>query len=132
MTTQEAIDMLRRLQNPEPWEPAITNDAFDALEMAIKALEEKTSDNKNEIYRVTYVQYDGMTTMTFGDSVFKSKDMAEACFAELKLDVDDDAAWMRESYPDEIEVVDEPDFYRVSAKYSYFTYTVKITKENMQ
>lgn len=40
MTNQEAISMLRRFQDPEPWEPQITSDAFHALEMAIEALDE--------------------------------------------------------------------------------------------
>ena len=41
MTPQEAISILERLQEPEEWEPQITFDAFDALELAIEALEDR-------------------------------------------------------------------------------------------
>lgn len=41
MTPQEAIPILKHLQEPEPWEPQITFDAFDALELAIEALEKQ-------------------------------------------------------------------------------------------
>ena len=39
MTIERAIEILRRMQEPEAWEPQITADAFEALEMAIEALE---------------------------------------------------------------------------------------------
>jgi len=39
MTKKEAIAMLKRMQEPEAWEPQINEAAFEALEMAIKALE---------------------------------------------------------------------------------------------
>ena len=39
MTGKEAIAMLKRMQEPEAWEPQINEAAFEALEMAIKALE---------------------------------------------------------------------------------------------
>ena len=39
MTGKEAIAMLKRMQEPEVWEPQINEAAFEALEMAIKALE---------------------------------------------------------------------------------------------
>lgn len=38
MKTDEAFEMLRRMQEPEAWEPQISEKAFDALEMAIDAL----------------------------------------------------------------------------------------------
>lgn len=38
MKMNEAIEMLRRMQEPEPYEQQITEKAFDALEMAIDAL----------------------------------------------------------------------------------------------
>ena len=41
MTPQDAIPILKRLQEPEPWEPHITMDTFDALELAIEALEKQ-------------------------------------------------------------------------------------------
>ena len=40
MTTLDAIDQLDRLQNPEPWEPEITDAAWKALEMAKEALKD--------------------------------------------------------------------------------------------
>ena len=39
MTTAEAIAILRRIQEPEAWEPQINESAFEALDMAIEALE---------------------------------------------------------------------------------------------
>ena len=39
MTIERAIKILERMQEPEPWDPQITKDAFDALELAIEALE---------------------------------------------------------------------------------------------
>ena len=39
MTGKEAIAILKRMQEPEAWEPQINEAAFEALEMAIKALE---------------------------------------------------------------------------------------------
>lgn len=34
--------MLKRIQNPEPWDPQITRRAYEALEMAISALEKQS------------------------------------------------------------------------------------------
>ena len=42
MTKAEAIAMLKRIQEPEAWEPQITQAAFEALDMAIKALERQS------------------------------------------------------------------------------------------
>ena len=39
MTTDNAIAVLRRMQDPDPFEPQITQVAFDALEMAIDMIE---------------------------------------------------------------------------------------------
>lgn len=41
MKPQEAIPILERLQEPEAWEPQISRDAYEALEMAIEALEKQ-------------------------------------------------------------------------------------------
>lgn len=41
MTTDNAIAVLQRMQEPDPFEPQITQVAFDALEMAIQALSAK-------------------------------------------------------------------------------------------
>lgn len=38
MTTKEAIKLLRRMQEPEAFDPQINEAAFNALDMAIKAL----------------------------------------------------------------------------------------------
>lgn len=38
MTNEKAINLLRRIQEPEAYEPQITEEAFEALEMAIRAL----------------------------------------------------------------------------------------------
>lgn len=39
MTTDYAIAILRRMQEPDPYEPQINESAFDALEMAIQAIQ---------------------------------------------------------------------------------------------
>lgn len=44
MTGKEAIAMLKRMQEPEAWEPQINEAAFEALELAIKALEGKDTN----------------------------------------------------------------------------------------
>ena len=46
MTKAEAIAMLKRIQEPEAWEPQINQAAFEALDMAIKALEQEHPKGK--------------------------------------------------------------------------------------
>lgn len=41
MENREAIELLERFQNPEPWEPKITDRAYEALQTAISALEKQ-------------------------------------------------------------------------------------------
>lgn len=41
MTNEEAISILKHMQEPEPCEPQITFDEFDAIELAIEALEKQ-------------------------------------------------------------------------------------------
>ena len=41
MTTEEAIKMLERIQDPEPYEPQITKSAYDALQIGIDALKKQ-------------------------------------------------------------------------------------------
>ena len=41
MTTEEAIKMLERIQDPEPYEPQITKSAHDALQMGIDSLKKQ-------------------------------------------------------------------------------------------
>ena len=38
MNKDKAIQLLERLQDPEPYEPMLTKDAYDAIQMAIEAL----------------------------------------------------------------------------------------------
>ena len=45
MTKAEAIAMLKRIQEPEAWEPQINQAAFEALDMAIKALEQQPCED---------------------------------------------------------------------------------------
>ena len=51
MTKVEAIAMLKRIQEPEAWEPQITQAAYDALDMAIRALEQQSCEDDVEILR---------------------------------------------------------------------------------
>ena len=45
MTKAEAIALLKRIQEPEAWEPQINQAAFEALDMAIKALEQEPCED---------------------------------------------------------------------------------------
>ena len=45
MTKAEAIAMLKRIQEPEAWEPQINQAAFEALDMAIEALIQESSED---------------------------------------------------------------------------------------
>ena len=49
MTNEKAIDLLRRMQEPEAYEPQITEEAFEALEMAIMALGTDTDVGTMEV-----------------------------------------------------------------------------------
>ena len=40
MTIERAIKILERMQEPEAWEPQITPEAFEALQMACTALKD--------------------------------------------------------------------------------------------
>lgn len=66
MTKAEAIAMLKRIQEPEAWEPQINQAAFEALDMAISALvtephwipvSERLPDDLEEV-NVTWVNHD--------------------------------------------------------------------------
>lgn len=41
MEPKTAIKLLDRMQNPDPWEPRLTKDAFEALKMAKAALRQE-------------------------------------------------------------------------------------------
>ena len=49
MTNKEAIAILERLQEPEAWEPQISEDAYTALQMAIDALNDVPDRNVGDM-----------------------------------------------------------------------------------
>ena len=55
MNKDKAIQLLERLQDPEPYEPMLTKDAYDAIQMAIDALsaDGDTISRKAAIERAT-------------------------------------------------------------------------------
>ena len=53
MSPQESIPILERLQEPEPWEPQISRDAYEALELAIEALEKQIPMKMTEILDIS-------------------------------------------------------------------------------
>lgn len=53
MSPQEAIPILKRLQEPEAWEPQISRDAYEALEMAIEALEKQIPMKMTEVLDIS-------------------------------------------------------------------------------
>ena len=52
MEIKEAVGILKGLQEPEAWEPQITEKTFEALDMAIMALER--SDDKSRFFTLEY------------------------------------------------------------------------------
>lgn len=52
MEIKEAVGILKGLQEPEVWEPQITEKTFEALDMAIIALER--SDDKSRFFTLEY------------------------------------------------------------------------------
>jgi hypothetical protein len=67
MTKAEAIAMLKRIQEPEAWEPQINQAAFEALDMAIEALSQESSEDvisrqaaidavKKNTFRLTFAE----------------------------------------------------------------------------
>jgi len=53
MIPQEAIPILERLQEPEAWEPQISRDAYEALELAIDALEKQIPMKMMEVLDIS-------------------------------------------------------------------------------
>lgn len=49
MTNEEAVKILRRIQEPEAWEPQINGAAFEALDMAIEALSRQQASGSKDI-----------------------------------------------------------------------------------
>ena len=66
MTKAEAIAMLKRIQEPEAWEPQINQAAFEALDMAIKALEQQPCEDTIgrqaaiDVAALSAAEWDGM------------------------------------------------------------------------
>lgn len=70
MDNTKAIALLRRMQEPEAYEPQITAEAFDALGMAIKALEQASFPQRHE--------NDHVPDTNVGDTI--SRQAALKCF----------------------------------------------------
>ena len=49
MTNEEAVRILRRIQEPEAWEPQINGAAFEALDMAIEALSRQQAAGSKDL-----------------------------------------------------------------------------------
>lgn len=49
MTNEEAVRILRRIQEPEAWEPKVNEAAFEALDMAIEALSRQQAAGSEEL-----------------------------------------------------------------------------------
>lgn len=49
MESSRAIALLRRMQEPEAYEPQITEEAYEALELAIKALGTDTNVGTTDV-----------------------------------------------------------------------------------
>ena len=52
MEIKKAVEILKRMQEPEAWEPQIPEKTFEALDMAIIALER--SDDKSRFFTLEY------------------------------------------------------------------------------
>lgn len=72
MTNKEAIEILKRLQDPEPWEPPLNSAAYGALNMAISALERQEGKRpitvETNIYDTEEI-YHGCTVQVLRNSV---------------------------------------------------------------
>lgn len=55
MTHKEAIAKLERLQEPEPWEPQIDSETFEALEMGIEALRKQIPQKPKMPFDAYYI-----------------------------------------------------------------------------
>jgi len=76
MTKAEAIAMLKRIQEPEAWEPQINQAAFEALDMAIEALSQESSEDV--ISRQAVLRLPRNTTRNFfGEIVEESINVEE-------------------------------------------------------
>lgn len=57
MDPRTAAGILRRIQEPEAYEPQITQKAFDALELAIKTLEREAEDQAGSGRQIDGIQF---------------------------------------------------------------------------
>lgn len=97
MTPQEAIPILERLQEPEAWEPQISRDAYEALELAIEALNkeipqkpmkdvELLNESLYRLYCPTCVNYIGYGNSRVG-TLNKFTDSTDRCgYCGQKID----------------------------------------------
>ena len=76
MTKAEAIAMLKRIQEPEAWEPQINQAAFEALDMAIEALSQESSEDVISRQAVLRLPRD-TTRNFFGEIVEESINVEE-------------------------------------------------------
>jgi hypothetical protein len=67
MTNAKAIEILKRLQDPEPWEPQLNSIAYDALNMAISALEKQ----------------DGKKPITVETNIYDTEEIHNGCTVQI-------------------------------------------------
>ena len=77
MENKEAIEMLERIQNPEPWDPQITRRAYEALDMAISALEKQEQGDWIPCAERLPEEY-GEYRITWKTSLFDNRLIADA------------------------------------------------------
>lgn len=89
MTKDYAIAILRRMQEPDPYEPQINESAFDALEMAIQALSAQDEDTISRqaaldaIHRYfgSRIENDCPTQLVDGEEIYISTSALNALLA---------------------------------------------------
>ena len=79
MTNEEAVKILRRIQDPEAWEPQITRAAFEALDMAIEALGRRQAAGSGELIS----KQDAITALTFAKETGTMKCGELKCVIEV-------------------------------------------------
>ena len=86
MTKAEAIAMLKQIQDPEAWESQITQAAYEALDMAIKALEQQPCEDT--ISRQAAIDAIGKYNFEFPDYMERFvTELRDAMKADLKHDI---------------------------------------------
>ena len=96
MTKTEAIAMLKRIQEPEAWESQITQAAYEALDMAIKALERQSEDAISRKAVVKYIKasdaelgHDSENEIVVEDILNMPPVTPVACIATVKFSKED-------------------------------------------